>query len=88
MSGADEIRHEMLKVLDIVGLSLLTHLFNVTWGSGTVPIDWQTAVVVPIFKKGDRRVCSNYRGITTQPTGQSLCQGAGKEALTVEPQIQ
>jgi len=21
-------------------------------------------VVVPIFKKGDRRLCSNYRGIT------------------------
>uniref|UniRef100_A0A7N8Y8H8 Reverse transcriptase domain-containing protein n=1 Tax=Mastacembelus armatus TaxID=205130 RepID=A0A7N8Y8H8_9TELE len=25
---------------------------------------WQTRVVVPLFKKGDRRVCSNYRGIT------------------------
>ncbi|KAI3368000.1 hypothetical protein L3Q82_026820 [Scortum barcoo] len=25
---------------------------------------WQTGVVVPLFKKGDRRVCSNYRGIT------------------------
>uniref|UniRef100_A0A3P9CZR3 Macro domain-containing protein n=1 Tax=Maylandia zebra TaxID=106582 RepID=A0A3P9CZR3_9CICH len=27
-----------------------------------LPVDWQTGVVVPIFKKGDRRVCSNYRG--------------------------
>ena len=27
--------------------------------SGTVPLDWQTGVVV-LFKKGDRRVCSNY----------------------------
>lgn len=27
-------------------------------------MDWQTGVVVPIFKKGDQRVCSNYRGIT------------------------
>ena len=32
--------------------------------SGTVPLDWQTGVVVPLFKKGDQRVCSNYRGIT------------------------
>ncbi|KAK3560105.1 hypothetical protein QTP86_033893, partial [Hemibagrus guttatus] len=32
--------------------------------SGTVPLDWATEVVVPLFKKGDRRVCSNYRGIT------------------------
>ncbi|KAI3360255.1 hypothetical protein L3Q82_014564, partial [Scortum barcoo] len=30
----------------------------------TVPLEWQTGVVVPLFKKGDRRVCSNYRGIT------------------------
>ncbi|KAK3564781.1 hypothetical protein QTP86_026411, partial [Hemibagrus guttatus] len=29
-----------------------------------VPLDWATGVVVPLFKKGDRRVCSNYRGIT------------------------
>ncbi|TWW73524.1 hypothetical protein D4764_15G0009180 [Takifugu flavidus] len=29
-----------------------------------VPLDWQTGVVVPIFKSGDQRVCSNYRGIT------------------------
>ena len=60
----DEIRSEMLKALDIVGLSWLTRLFNVAWGSGTVPVAWQTGVVVPIFKKGHRRVCSNYRGIT------------------------
>ncbi|KAK3545227.1 hypothetical protein QTP70_002059 [Hemibagrus guttatus] len=26
--------------------------------------NWATGVVVPLFKKGDRRVCSNYRGIT------------------------
>uniref|UniRef100_A0A8C2ZPF1 Reverse transcriptase domain-containing protein n=1 Tax=Cyclopterus lumpus TaxID=8103 RepID=A0A8C2ZPF1_CYCLU len=62
--GVDEILPEMLKALDIVGLSWLTRLFSVAWGSGTVPMDWQTGVVVPIFKKGDRRVCSNYRGIT------------------------
>ncbi len=32
--------------------------------SVTVPLGWQIGVVVPLFKKGDRRVCSNYRGIT------------------------
>ncbi|KAI3355686.1 hypothetical protein L3Q82_004279 [Scortum barcoo] len=30
----------------------------------SAPLEWQTGVVVPLFKKGDRRVCSNYRGIT------------------------
>ncbi|KAK3543929.1 hypothetical protein QTP70_031842 [Hemibagrus guttatus] len=62
--GVDEIRPEYLKSLDVVGLSWLTRLCNIAWWSGTVPLDWATGVVVPLFKKGDRRVCSNYRGIT------------------------
>ncbi|KAK3539743.1 hypothetical protein QTP70_013176 [Hemibagrus guttatus] len=62
--GVDEIRPEYLKSLDVVGLSWLTCLCNITWQSGTVPLDWATGVVVPLFKKGDRRVCSNYRGTT------------------------
>ncbi|KAI3365411.1 hypothetical protein L3Q82_010500 [Scortum barcoo] len=63
-AGVDEIRPEYLKSLDVVGLSWLTRLCNIAWRLGTVPLVWQTGVVVPLFKKGDRRVCSNYRGIT------------------------
>ncbi|TWW81341.1 R2 Retrovirus-related Pol polyprotein from type I retrotransposable element [Takifugu flavidus] len=62
--GADESRPGYLKALDVVGLSWLTHLCTIAWTSGAVPLDWQTGVVVPIFKMGDQRVCSNYRGIT------------------------
>ena len=29
-----------------------------------MPKEWQTGVVVPLFKKGDQRVCANYRDIT------------------------
>ncbi|KAI3367581.1 hypothetical protein L3Q82_026423 [Scortum barcoo] len=61
-TGVDEIRPEYLKSLDVVGLSWLTRLCNIAWRLGTVPLVWQTGVVVPLFKKGDRRVCSNYRG--------------------------
>ena len=39
-------------------------LCSIAWTSGTVPLDWQIGVVVPLFKKGDRRVCSDNRGIT------------------------
>ncbi|KAK3518675.1 hypothetical protein QTP70_007168 [Hemibagrus guttatus] len=53
--GVDEIRPEYLKSLDVVGLSWLTRLCNIAWRSGTVPLDWATGVVVPLFKKGDRR---------------------------------
>lgn len=54
----------MLKALDTVGQFWLTRLFSVTWTSGTVTLKWHTGVVVPIFKKEDWSVYSNYRGIT------------------------
>uniref|UniRef100_A0A8C6KH39 Reverse transcriptase domain-containing protein n=1 Tax=Nothobranchius furzeri TaxID=105023 RepID=A0A8C6KH39_NOTFU len=50
--------------MDVVGLSWLTRLCNIAWSSGAVAMEWHTGVVVPIFKKGDLRVCSDYRGIT------------------------
>jgi len=45
----DKISPEMLKALDIVRLSQLTHLFNVALISGTTPVEWQTRMVVSIF---------------------------------------
>ena len=88
--GVDEIRPEMLKALDNVGLLWLTRLYNVAWGSGTVPMAWQTGVVVPIFKKGDRRVCSNYRGITLLSLPGKVYSRVLERRLRpiVEPQIQ
>jgi len=37
---------------------------QVAWCSGGVPKDWQTALIIPIHKKEDRRECINYRGIS------------------------
>lgn len=51
MPGVDEFCPEKLKSLDEVGLLWLTHLSNIAWEFGTVPGNWQTGVVVPIFKK-------------------------------------
>ncbi|TWW73387.1 hypothetical protein D4764_15G0007810 [Takifugu flavidus] len=86
----DEIRPEFLKALDVVGLSWLTQLCNITWTSGAVPLDWQTGVVVPLFKKGDRRVCSNYRGITLLSLPGKVYSGVLERRVRriVEPRIQ
>ena len=63
-AGIDEIRPELLKALDGEGIDWLTRVFQVAWDSGEVPKDWRTGVVVPVFKKGDKAECTNYRGIT------------------------
>ena len=34
---------------------------QVAWKIGTTPRDWQTGVIIPTFKKGDR---TKYRGIS------------------------
>jgi len=76
--GVDEIRPEMLKALDIVGLSWLTCLFNVAWRSGTGCVEWQT------------RVCSNYRGITLLSLSRKVYSRVLERRLRpiVEPQLQ
>ncbi|KAI3353230.1 hypothetical protein L3Q82_019265 [Scortum barcoo] len=70
--GVDEIRPEYLKSLDVVGLSWLTRLCNIAWrlGTGTVPLEWQTGVVVPLFKKlkrGPESVFQLQGDHTSQP---------------------
>ena len=37
---------------------------QVAWKLGKTPREWQTNVIIPIFKKGDRKQCTNYRGIS------------------------
>ena len=63
-AGEDEIRPEMLKVLTGEGILWLTRVYQVAGKFGKTPRDWQTGVIFPIFKKGDRKQCTNYRGIS------------------------
>ncbi|TWW59155.1 hypothetical protein D4764_06G0006850 [Takifugu flavidus] len=55
-----------------------------------VPLDWQTGVVVPLFKKGDQRVWSNYRGITLLSLPGKVYSGVQERRVRqiVEPRIQ
>ena len=55
-----------------------------------MPLEWQTGVLVPLFKKGDQRVCSNYQGITLSSLpGKVYSRVLGRRVrLLVEPQIQ
>ena len=54
----------MLKALTGEGILWLTRVCHIAWKFGKTPRDWQTGVIIPIFKKGDRKQCTNYRGIS------------------------
>jgi hypothetical protein len=34
------------------------------WRDEKMPDDWKVGLIVPLFKKGDKMKCENYRGIT------------------------
>ena len=42
----------------------LLKMFNITNISESVPLGWQRGVICPLFKKGDKTPCKNYRGKT------------------------
>ena len=59
--GEDDIRPEMLKAMNIYGVRWLTRVCEVACSTGQAPKQWQTSVIIPIHKKGDKRKCTNYR---------------------------
>ena len=61
-TNEDEFRPEMLKALTGEGILQLTHACQVVSKYGKTPRDWETGVIIPIFKKKDRKQCTNYRG--------------------------
>ena len=48
---------------DIIAQSL-THIFNLSLGTGIYVDEWKRARVIPIYKAKDKRKCENYRPIS------------------------
>jgi len=62
--GTDRIRPELIKY---GGNKLLNRIYELVWLLGEaerIPEEWKETIRVPIYKKGDRNKCENYKGIT------------------------
>ena len=42
----------------------LSIIFRLTYNTGIMPADWKSANIVPVHKKGDKDLISNYRPIS------------------------
>ena len=63
-TGPDEISGRLLKECSNEIAPSLTALFNKSLALGKVPREWKEANVVPVAKKGDVHMVSNYRPIS------------------------
>ena len=62
--GFDGINNYLLKSVIKQIVEPLVYIFNLSLTSGQVPNDMKLAKVIPIFKKGDNLLVSNYRPIS------------------------
>ena len=54
-AGIDEVYAEMIRLSGERGLEWLWNVCQKAWMMGTVPQDWQKAVIVPLYKnKGEK----------------------------------
>ena len=63
-AGPDNIPARILREAANNLAPAMTILFQASIDQGTLPDDWKTANVAPIFKKGDRCKAANYRPVS------------------------
>ena len=62
--GVCGIQVEMVKAGGYTVVQWLKDIFDIAWNCGKTPHEWREAIIVPIYKKGSRAECGNYRGIS------------------------
>ena len=62
--GEDGLPVEILRAGGECVMQQLLRIINVAYISERAPLDWQRGVISPLFKKGEKTVCDNHRGVT------------------------
>ena len=62
--GPDGISSDLIKIAIATIVPYLELMFQISLDSGKLPTEWREAIVIPIFKGGQRCVCKNYRPVS------------------------
>jgi len=72
-AGVDGILMEVWKYAGKELEEEMIDLIKTIWQQGTIPCDWKKSIVVPLYKRGEKNVTGNYRGISL------LCIGVRRD---------
>ena len=75
--GSDDLNIELIKAIDDDSkmMAQLTHLCNQIITEGKWPAEFRGSIYVPIYKKGDKMDCKNYRTIALIPHASKIVLG-------------
>ena len=65
--GIDQIPAELIKEGGRTIHCAIQKLIISIWNMEEFPEEWKESIMVPIYKKGDKTDCNNYRGISLLP---------------------
>jgi hypothetical protein len=81
--GIDQIPAELIKAGGRIIQSEIHKLIISVWNKEELPEEWKESVIVPVYKKGDKTDCSNYRGISLLSTTYKILSNILLSRLTL-----
>lgn len=85
--GSDGITSELFKYGGYRLNNHLQELLNEIWKKEELPKEWTEAIICPIYKKGDKSECQNYRGIALLNVAYKILATYLKNKLIEEMEI-
>jgi hypothetical protein len=80
--GTDQIPAELIKAGGETLYSEIHKLICSIWNKEDLPQQWKESIIVPIYKKGDKSDCNNYRGISLLSTAYKILSNIRLARLT------
>ena len=81
--GIAQIPAELIKAGGKTIHSKIHKLVISIWNKEVLPEEWKESIIVSVYKKGDKRDCSNYRSISILPTMYTILSNILLSRLTV-----